>query len=43
MSLDEVITPDEIESITVYKDGKGRELFGYDNVIAITRKKTREE
>lgn len=42
-SLDEVITPDEIESITVYKDGKGRELFGYDNVIAITRKKTREE
>lgn len=37
--LDEIISPDEIESINVLKGGQGREMYGYDNVIAITRKK----
>ena len=37
--LNEIISPDEIESINVYKGEQARELYGHDSVIAITRKK----
>jgi len=41
--LNEIITPAEIESMSVFKGEKARELYGYENVIAITRKDKKEE
>lgn len=40
--INEIISPDEIESINVFKGEQARELYGHDNVIAITRKKQAE-
>jgi TonB family protein len=37
--LNDIIKPEEIESINVIKNETARELYGYDNVILITRKK----
>ena len=37
--LNDIIKPEDIESLSVIKNEKARELYGYDNVILITRKK----
>lgn len=37
--LNEIIKPEDIESINILKNETARELYGYDNVILITRKK----
>lgn len=42
-NLNEIITPAEIESMSVFKGEKARELYGHENVISITRKEKKAE
>jgi TonB family protein len=41
--LNDIISVQEIESMNVFRGEKARELYGYENVIAITRKEKKEE
>lgn len=41
--LNEIIKVEEIESMNVFRGEKARELYGHENVIAITRKKAEQE
>jgi TonB family protein len=42
-NLDDIINVSEIESVNVFRGEKARDLYGYENVISITRKEKKEE